>query len=129
MESLSCYVGMFEQFTDSQQWESIPVIGLTRRYPTRPSIVRQILGISFTFPQTRQKNDPLRHSRDRDIVRNGLPLGQGAADTEENFSPSQHSQKVEIEAIQQALEETSWNKSAETKVGHVLPRPTQEAWA
>ena len=83
----------------------------------------------FHISTNQTKTDPLRHSQDRDIVRNGLPLGQGAADTEVNFSPSQHSQKVEIEAIQQALEEISWNKSAETKVGHVLPRPTQEAWA
>ena len=85
----------------------------------------------FDISTNQAKTDPLRLSRDRDIVRNGLPLGQGAADTEENFSPSQHSQKVEIEAIQQALEKTSWNKSAETrKLGmsfrHRLKKPGLE---
>lgn len=66
----------------------------------------------FHISTNQTKTNPLRHSRDQDIVRNELPVGQGAADTEENFSPSQHSQTIEIEAIQQALEETSWNKSA-----------------
>ena len=40
---------------------------------------------------------------------------QEAADTEEDFSLSKHLETIEIEAIQQALEETRWNKTAAAK--------------
>ncbi len=69
----------------------------------------------FHISTNQTKTNSLRHSLDQDIVRNGLLLGQGAADTEENFSLSQHSQTIEIKLILQALEETRWNKSADTK--------------
>ena len=40
---------------------------------------------------------------------------QEAADSEPNFSLSKHLETIEIEAIQQALEETRWNKTAAAK--------------
>ena len=82
----------------------------------------------FHISTNEAKTDPLRQSLGQDNVRNGV---RGAADTEENFALSQHIETVGIEAIQQALEETSWNKSAKTrKLGmsfrHRLKKPGLE---
>ena len=56
----------------------------------------------FQFPQTRPKLTLLATHVDQDNGRNVLARVYEATDTEESFSLSQHSQTIEIEAIQQA---------------------------
>lgn len=69
----------------------------------------------FQFPQPRPKLTLSATHIDQDNDRNVLARVKGAADTEENFSLSEHLETIEIEAIQQALEETRWNKTAAAK--------------